>query len=106
MRFREIWLQAHSGIGFTASFRFPFLGRLVVMKNLRAGRCELRMRERKIEVKRNRFRIKLHGAFIIFEQRVRVSRDLVGPQIENIGPFILRRLYRDACFLIGGKCHT
>ncbi len=88
----KIRLETQSNLRFSASFGFPILGRLVIMENLGTNRGQPGVGKRKVRVERNRLHVKLLRCFVILQQRVGVSRDLIRPQIEHICIRILRRL--------------
>src|SRR4029077_375348 len=92
MGFCQVGLETKGYLRFGASSAFPILGRLVIMENLSANRCKPRMGKRKVRVERDRLHVKLLCSLVILQQRVRISGDLIRPQIKHIGIRVLRWL--------------
>ena len=83
MRFRQIRPQAQRLRGIVPGLRFPRIERFIVMKNLRTGRSESRMREREIRIKRNRLLVELIRRFVILQQRIGIALNLIRPRIST-----------------------
>ena len=92
MSFGEIRLQLERALRCVSRFRLPNFNRFIKMKNRRAGGSETRMREREIWIERDRLCIKLIGFLEIFQQRVRISLDLVRLKISQISVRVFGRL--------------
>ena len=79
MRFCQVGLETQRNLRFGASFGFPILSRLVIMENLGTNGGKPRVGKGKVRVERNRLHVKLLRGFVILQQCVGVSRELIRP---------------------------
>jgi hypothetical protein len=82
LRFRQIRLQAQRLRSIVSGLGFPRIERFIVMKNLRTGRGESRMREREIRIQRDCLQVELLRFLKILEERIGIAFNLICLQVD------------------------